>query len=99
MHPRNILGRFASLLSNFARERRGFAAVEFALVLPVMLVLYLGGVEISQEVSVARLTSLTASTVANLVCNTRPSAPARRYPTFSTRRRPCSRPIRSRMRS
>jgi Flp pilus assembly protein TadG len=67
MDPRNILGRLTSLISHFARERRGIAAVEFALVLPVMLVLYLGGVEISQEVSVARLTSLTASTVANLV--------------------------------
>ncbi|HVA11926.1 MAG TPA: TadE/TadG family type IV pilus assembly protein [Stellaceae bacterium] len=50
-----------------ARDRRGVAAVEFALLLPVMLMLYLGGVEISEAVSTYRLVDLTANTVTNLV--------------------------------
>ena len=67
MVARTLIRRLGAVLADFAVARRGIAAVEFALILPVMLVLYLGGIEISQEVSVARLTSLTASTVANLV--------------------------------
>ncbi|MGO9004975.1 MAG: TadE/TadG family type IV pilus assembly protein [Beijerinckiaceae bacterium] len=43
------------------------AAVEFALVLPFMLVLLLGGIEISNAVSVSRKVTLTAHTVADLV--------------------------------
>ena len=45
----------------------GVAAVEFALVLPFMLLLYFGGVEITQAVMVNRLVVLTANTVTNLV--------------------------------
>ena len=67
MRAHSLFHRIAVLLPEFARARRGIAAVEFALILPVMAILYLGGFEISQEVSIARLTSLTASTVANLV--------------------------------
>lgn len=53
--------------TRFASTERGVAAVEFAFILPVMLILYLGGIQISQSIAVARQTSLTASTVANLV--------------------------------
>jgi len=48
-------------------DRRGVAAVEFALILPLMVLLFLGGVEISQAIAIQRMTSLSASTVANLV--------------------------------
>jgi Flp pilus assembly protein TadG len=54
-------------LSGFARDARGVSAVEFALVLPLMLTLYLGGVEVSQGVSIDRKVTLTARTVADLV--------------------------------
>ena len=50
----------------FAGDRRGMAAVEFALVLPLMLALYLGCVEFSQAYSISRQVTLIASTVANL---------------------------------
>ncbi len=89
MIARTLFRRLGAVLADFGAARGGIAAVEFALILPVMLVLYLGGIEISQEVSVARLTSLTASTVANLVRNTRWSAQARPCPTSSTPPRRC----------
>lgn len=48
-------------------DDRGVAAVEFALLLPFLLLLYLGSVEITQGVLLQRQTSLTATTVANIV--------------------------------
>ena len=51
----------------FARDERGVSAIEFALILPLMLTLYLGCVEISDGVAADRKVSLTAATVANLV--------------------------------
>jgi Flp pilus assembly protein TadG len=50
----------------FAADRRGVSAVEFALLLPVMIALYLGCTEISAGVSIQRKVTLTAGTVANL---------------------------------
>jgi Flp pilus assembly protein TadG len=48
-------------------DERGVSAVEFALILPLMVGLYFGCVEISDGVGADRKLSLTASTVANLV--------------------------------
>lgn len=56
-----------------ARKRRGLAdqsgvaAVEFALLLPFLVFLYLGGVELLQGIVIQRQTTLTATTVANIV--------------------------------
>lgn len=50
----------------FGGDRRGVSAVEFALLAPIMIALYLGMVEISDGVGVDRKVSLTASTLANL---------------------------------
>lgn len=50
----------------FARDRRGVSAVEFALVAPLLITLYLGCVEISDGVSADRKVSLTAAALANL---------------------------------
>ena len=63
----NSRSRFWSLLGALKRNRQGIAAVEFALTLPVVLLLYFGSVEFSQAVAVKRITVLSASTVANLV--------------------------------
>jgi Flp pilus assembly protein TadG len=55
-------------ISQFLRNRRGLAAVEFALILPVMLMLFLGTVELSLALTaradVSNLTSTTADLVA-----------------------------------
>jgi Flp pilus assembly protein TadG len=54
-------------LSNFRSHEHAIAAVEFALVLPFMIALLLGGIEISNAVSVSRKVTLTAHSVADLV--------------------------------
>jgi len=54
-------------LRRFSRDRRGVSAVEFALVLPLMIPLFFGGVELSQGISVDRKVKMTARTVADLV--------------------------------
>ena len=53
-------------LSRFAQDARGVSAVEFAMLLPLMLTLYLGTVEISQGVSIDRKVTLTTRTIADL---------------------------------
>lgn len=51
----------------FLRDRGGVAAVEFALVLPVMIVLYFGSVEITTILQADRKVTSVASTVADLI--------------------------------
>jgi Flp pilus assembly protein TadG len=57
---------FANPFEQFVADRRGVSAVEFAMLLPLMLTLYLGAVEISQAVSIDRKVTLTTRTVADL---------------------------------
>lgn len=68
------ISRFAALahrrLAHIVRDQRGVSAVEFAMLLPLMLSLYLGGVEVSQGVAVDRKVTLTARSVADLVAQT-----------------------------
>jgi Flp pilus assembly protein TadG len=64
-----ILSVVASLSRRFttlARDQRGVSAVEFAMLLPLMITLYLGAVEISQGVAINRKVTLTTRTVADL---------------------------------
>jgi Flp pilus assembly protein TadG len=60
---RSVVGRVRGLAS----DERGVSAVEFAMLLPLMLTLYLGTVEISQGIGADRKVTLTARTVADLV--------------------------------
>jgi|SRR5215469_5674568 len=64
---KRLKARALAAFRKFRLARGGLAAIEFALLLPVMLLLYLGAFEISQAVSVKRQVTLTASTVANIV--------------------------------
>jgi len=57
----SVLGR------RFARSERGVAAVEFALILPLMAMLYLGGFEVMEGISAKRQVTQTASTIALIV--------------------------------
>jgi len=54
-------------LRRLAGDERGVSAVEFAMLLPLMLTLYLGTVEVSQGIAADRKVTLTARTVADLV--------------------------------
>ena len=49
------------------RDKRGISAVEFAMLLPLMVTLYLGGVEVSQAVAIDRKVTLVARTLGDLV--------------------------------
>lgn len=59
--------RLRSLVARFKGDRRGISAVEFAILLPLMVSLYIGTVEISSAVDINRKVSLTASTITNIV--------------------------------
>src|SRR5271167_3629004 len=53
-------------LRRFARDRGGVSAVEFAMVLPFMLMLYIGGVELGDGMAIQFKTTLASRTVADL---------------------------------
>lgn len=57
---------FVRRLSNFAGDRRGVSAVEFAMLMPLLVGLYLSCVEITQGVTIDRKVTLTSHTVADL---------------------------------
>ena len=57
-------------IKRFGRDKRASSAVEFALLAPLMIGLYLGGVEISEGISVDRKVTLAAGAVANLAAQT-----------------------------
>lgn len=61
-----FLAGLARQVSALRHDKKGVSAVEFAMVLPVMLTLYLGAVEVSQGVAIHRKVTLTARTVADL---------------------------------
>jgi Flp pilus assembly protein TadG len=52
--------------ADFAADRRGVSALEFAITLPLMLALYLGTAEVTEGISVKRKVTLTARAVADL---------------------------------
>ena len=58
------------VLRSFRRDRRGVSAIEFALLAPLMIGLYIGCVEISDGVAADRKVTLTAGTLANLTAQT-----------------------------
>jgi Flp pilus assembly protein TadG len=67
--PMNMLYpivRLSRRLRRFAGDARGVSAVEFAMLLPLMITLYLGGVEISQGIAIDRKVTLTSRTLADL---------------------------------
>jgi Flp pilus assembly protein TadG len=61
-----VLTRLLHRITSLRRDERGVSAVEFAMLLPLMLTLYLGAVEVSQGVTIHRKVTLTARTVADL---------------------------------
>jgi len=58
------------VLRRFAIAEEAIAAVEFALILPFMLVLYMGSIEISQVISVDQKAAAAAGALGDLVART-----------------------------
>lgn len=61
------IARARQRVAQFVDDRRGISAVEFAMLLPLMIALYLGGVEISTGIAIDRKVTLVARTLADLV--------------------------------
>src|SRR5580692_4132613 len=53
-------------IAGFFEDRRGIAATEFAVIVPIMLVMFFGTVEFSSGLAVDRKVSLVARAIANL---------------------------------
>jgi Flp pilus assembly protein TadG len=60
---------------DLARDCGGVAATEFAVIVPVMLVMFFGTVEFSSGVAVDRKVTLVARTLSDLTSQSLPSAP------------------------
>ena len=59
--------RWRSLWTRFRRNRQAVSAVEFALLLPLMITLYIGGTEVGQAISIYRKVGRTAYVLGDLV--------------------------------
>jgi len=66
--PVRRMGRSMYLrLIGLMNDQRGVSAVEFAMLLPLMMTMYLGTVEVSQGVAINRKVTITARTLGDLV--------------------------------
>jgi Flp pilus assembly protein TadG len=70
MTAAKIVARLPGAVAGLARDRRGLAAVEFALIVPLMLVLFYGTLEFSSRVAVDRKVTLVARTLSDLMTRT-----------------------------
>lgn len=62
-----IIRKTRSTVKSFARDQRGVSAVEFALLLPVMILIYAGVADVSRGVDASRKVSRVASMVGDLI--------------------------------
>lgn len=62
-----IISAFLGLVDRFRHGREAVAAVEFALIMPVLMILYMGSIEVSQVFSVDRKMAAAASALGDLV--------------------------------
>jgi hypothetical protein len=72
--------RLAAL--RFFNDARGIAATEFAMIVPIMLAMFFGTVEVSSGVAVDRKVTLDARTLADLISQSPPALPAATYATI-----------------
>jgi TadE-like protein len=60
----------AAASRKFLRQSEGFAAVEFAMVVPIMIAMFIGTVEMSEAYTISRRVVTIAGSVADLVTQT-----------------------------
>ncbi len=70
-------------LKSFWRDRRGVSAVEFALIAPVLIVMYCGLAEMTQAMMAQRRLSNIASTIGDLVAQSTQTGPSKMTDIFS----------------
>jgi Flp pilus assembly protein TadG len=76
MIAHRILRSLSFRCRRFAADRRGVSAVEFALLLPLMLTMYFGSIQITDGISADRQVTLVASTVAEIASQYSSVAPS-----------------------
>lgn len=69
--------------ANLLHDHSGIAATEFAVIVPIMLVMFFGTVEFSSGVAVDRKVTLVARTLSDLTSQTQPSVPQATYATVT----------------
>ncbi len=68
--------RPSRLTRRFASDARGVSAIEFAMIMPLMVALYLGGVELGDGMTIKRKVTRSTSTLSDLVTQARTIADA-----------------------
>ena len=64
---RCLRAEFSRRSNKLRRDKSGVAAIEFAMIVPIMVMLFFGTVEFSQALTVDRRVAQIASTMADLV--------------------------------
>ncbi|MBX5135283.1 pilus assembly protein [Rhizobium lentis] len=67
MALRNPFSRLVQQARRLARERKGAGAIEFAILFPVLIMLYIGAFEITIGLSVSKRATRAAAAIADLV--------------------------------
>ena len=67
MPCKTLLSRLRASVARLGHDQRGVSAIEFAMLLPLMLSLFLGAVEFSQAVAVDRKVTQAARAAADMV--------------------------------
>ena len=67
MSSARLLARMRRPLRRLLRDQRGVSAVEFAMLLPLMLTLYIGGAEVSRAIAIDRKVTLVSRSLGDLV--------------------------------
>lgn len=62
-----ITNRIGSFVRRWRHDDRGIAAIEFAMIVPIMFFMFVGTIEMSQAITVDRRVTQIASSVADLV--------------------------------
>ena len=75
-----MIARLIAQFQRFAADQRAVAVVEFALIIPVLLVLYLGSIEASSLITVDRRVNVISGTVGDLVARWDPEDGANPIP-------------------
>ncbi len=68
---RKLVHQSLGRLLRFRSDKRGVAAIEFAMVVPLMVMMFVGAVEFSQAITVDRRVSQVASSTADLVARSK----------------------------